>query len=570
MMMSPEHGTVAEAYLEMLATRGVRYFFGNSGTDFAPIIEAFAKRKAQGAEEPRPVTVPHEITAVAMAHGYTMVTGRPQVVMVHVIVGAANALGGIINAARAQVPMLFTAGRTPLTEKGHAGSRDLGIHWAQESFDQGAMVREFVKWDYELRLGSQLETVVDRALAIAQSTPCGPVYITLPREVLCETREHFDASQASRISSAPAFVPEPAALEKAARSLAAARNPIVVAQSAGRDPDAVSALTSLAETLALPVVEQWHTHTNFPQDHPLHAGYDLSPYLQEADLVVAVEADTPWFPKLAEPAPGAKILQVAADPLFSRYPIRGFPVDVALAGSPRPTLAALEEAVRSVGVDASAVEARRERWNRRNAELRSQWQARAEEGRSRRPIDPAWASKCVGEILDDRTTVVNEYVLDPTQACFHNPGRYFRYSPSAALGWGLGAALGAKLARPDHKVICCLGDGAYMFGVPVSAHFVSRAYDLPVVFVVFNNGCWNASRRSTLALARDGWAARADALPLCELEPAVDYDRVCEAAGGYGERVEDPEELPGAIQRALRVIENERRQALLNVICGRQ
>jgi acetolactate synthase-1/2/3 large subunit len=567
--MPSESATVAEAYLEMLAARGVRFFFGNSGTDFAPIIEAFAKRRAHGAEEPRPVTVPHEITAVAMAHGFTMVTGHPQVVMVHVIVGTANALGGIVNAARAQVPMLFTAGRTPLTEKGHPGSRDLGIHWAQESFDQGAMVREFVKWDYELRLGSQLETVVDRALAIAQSAPCGPVYVTLPREVLCETREHFDASQACRVTSAPALVPEPGAVAKAARLLAAARNPVVVAQSAGRDPEAVAALVSLAETLALPVVEQWSTHTNFPQDHPLHAGFDLSPFLQDADVVVAVEADTPWFPKLAEPAPGAKVLQIASDPLFSRYPIRGFPVDAALAGSPRLSLAALGDAVRKGGIDTATVEARRERWIRRNAELRSRWQARAEEGRGRRPIDPAWASKCVGEILDDRTTVVNEYVLDPTQACFHDPETYYRYSPSASLGWGLGAALGAKLARPDHNVICCVGDGAYMFGVPVSAHFVSRAYDLPVLFVVFNNGCWNASRRSTLSLARDGSAAQADALPLCELEPAVEYDRVCEAAGGYGERVEDPEELPGAIQRALRVIENEKRQALLNVICER-
>ena len=179
--------SVAEAYLELLAARGVEYFFGNAGTDFAPIIEAFARRTALGQALPRPITVPHEITAVAMAHGYAMVTGRPQVVMVHVIVGTANALCGIINAARAHVPVLFTAGRTPLTEGGLPGARDRHIHWAQESFDQGAMVREFVKWDYELRLGAQLETVVDRALAIARSEPAGPVYLT--REVRLDGAE---------------------------------------------------------------------------------------------------------------------------------------------------------------------------------------------------------------------------------------------------------------------------------------------------------------------------------------------------------------------------------------------
>ncbi|MFQ5830487.1 MAG: thiamine pyrophosphate-binding protein, partial [Candidatus Methylomirabilia bacterium] len=129
--------SVAEAYLELLAARRVEFFFANAGTDFAPIIEAYAKREAQGQVLPRPITVPHETTAVAMAHGYTMVTGRPQVVMVHVIVGTANALAGIIGAARAHVPILFTAGRTPLTEAGLPGARDRHIHWAQEAFDQG-------------------------------------------------------------------------------------------------------------------------------------------------------------------------------------------------------------------------------------------------------------------------------------------------------------------------------------------------------------------------------------------------------------------------------------------------
>src|SRR5881227_2641164 len=190
--------STAEAYLELLAARGVEYLFGNAGTDFAPVIESYARRGAHGQLLPRPITVPHEAPAVAMAHGYAMVTGRPQVVMVHVIVGTANALGGVINAARGNVPMLFTAGRNPITESGFRGSRERQIHWAQESFDQGAIVREFVKWDYELRNFAQLETVVDRALAIAQAEPAGPVYLTLPREILGERQETFDYSPTTR------------------------------------------------------------------------------------------------------------------------------------------------------------------------------------------------------------------------------------------------------------------------------------------------------------------------------------------------------------------------------------
>ncbi len=559
--------TVAEAYLELLASRGIKYFFGNSGTDFAPIIEAFAKRIAEGNQAIIPITVPHEITAVAMAHGYTMITGQPQVVMVHVIVGTANALGGIINAARVHVPIFFTAGRTPLTEQGPVGTRDLGIHWAQESFDQGAMVREFVKWDYELRLASQLETVVDRGLAIAQSEPSGPVYLTLPREVLAESLAGFQYAQPSRIKSASATVPDAAAVRQAAEALAAARNPLAVVQSLGRRPQAVAALVDLAETIGLPIVEQWHTHVNFPQDHFLHAGYDPMPYLQEADLILVIESDAPWFPHYSAPPPETTVIQIGLDPLFSDYPLRGFASDITLAGIPHHTLRALKEALLSIGLDAATVNARCERWRERNSAQRRSWQDKTESIQNSDPIDMGWVSACIGRRLDDRTIVVNEYDLDPTQTCFTRPGTYFRHSPSASLGWGLGAALGAKLAKPDHKVICCVGDGAYIFGVPAAVHHVARANRLPVLFIVFNNGYWNASRQTAFNFAPDGYAARAQSVPLCEIKPSLEYEKICQAAGGYGERVTKAADLPAAIDRALAAIESENRQALLNVIC---
>jgi acetolactate synthase-1/2/3 large subunit len=234
--------STAEAYLELLAARGVEYFFGNGGTDFAPIIEAYARRFAHGQTLPRPITVPHEIVAVAMAHGYAMVTGRAQVVMLHVIVGTANGLGGVINAARANVPMLFSAGRTPITESGLRGARNRQIHWAQESFDQGSMVREFVKWDYELRNFPQLETVVDRALAITHAEPQAPVYLTLPREVLAERHDTFEYSDPSRVVAPSPVVADPASIDAAARVLAEAKNPIVIVRASGRDPLAVPAL----------------------------------------------------------------------------------------------------------------------------------------------------------------------------------------------------------------------------------------------------------------------------------------------------------------------------------------
>src|SRR3954462_4961282 len=199
--------SVAEAYLALLADRGVEYLFANAGTDFAPIVEAYAKAAHNGAAVPKPLIATHENLAMSLAHGYAAASGRVPAVMVHVSVGTANALCGVMNAARENVPILFTAGRSPLTEAGLEGARDTYIHWAQEMFDQAGMLREMVKWDYELRNGAQLETVVDRALTIATSPPEGPVYLSLPREVLAEKLPGFSYDAPSRHAAAPAPPP---------------------------------------------------------------------------------------------------------------------------------------------------------------------------------------------------------------------------------------------------------------------------------------------------------------------------------------------------------------------------
>ena len=198
----------AEAYLARLGERGIDYVFANAGTDFAPIVEAISRNSRQRRSIPRFITVPHENVAMAMAHGYYRTCGKPAAVMVHVTVGTANAICGLMNAARDNVPMLLAAGRTPITETGHIASRNRSIHWGQESFDQGGMVREFVKWDYELRAGQPVDAVVDRALDIAMSEPRGPVYLTLPREVLANPATH---SRRDTVRPLGVATPEPRA-----------------------------------------------------------------------------------------------------------------------------------------------------------------------------------------------------------------------------------------------------------------------------------------------------------------------------------------------------------------------
>ena len=558
--------TVAEAYLEVLAGRGIDYFFGSGGTDFGPLVEAYAKRMSAEQMLPRPITVPHEVTTVAMGHGYAMVTGKPQVVMVHTIPGTANAVGGIINAARAQIPMLFSAGRNPLTEGDLTGSRDGGIHWAQESFDQGSMVREWVKWDYELRHGADIESVLDRALAIAQSAPAGPVYLTLPREVLAQRIDGFAYSDHPRITPSAPTVPGPDTIAEVAHILATAANPIAIAKGNGRDPGSVQPLVELAELLGMPVFEAAQTYVSFPRSHSLHTGFDAGPHLGEADVVVLLETDVPWIPKRRSPRPDATVIGIGQDPLFSRYVVRGFPLDVALAGQPRLTLAALVEALKKETLDASTVQARRTRWEAEHRSVQEAIAAAPGPVKDQRPIQKVWASKCVADVIDNESILLTELGIDPIQVCFESPGSYYGTSPAGHLGWAMGAALGVKLASPSKTIICCVGDGSYIFGAPTSAHWVSRAYNLPVLWIVFNNSGWNAVAGAARNMYPEGWAVKTRTFPFTDFAPSLDFEMICQSAGGYGEQVEDPAELPEALERALRVVRQEKRQALLNVI----
>lgn len=559
----------AEALLCLLKSRGVEYFFANAGTDFAPVIEAYAKLLAAGKNDfPIPLVVPHEFVAVSMAHGHAMISGRPQAVMVHTTVGTANGLGAIMNAARSNIPLLFMAGRSPIYEAGVRGARNRMIQWSQESFDQGSMIREFVKWDYELRGFSQLQSVVDRALMISMAEPPGPVYLTLPREVLSEQHSEFTITRSSVDLPTVSAAPDPDALQAAARILVQARNPIIVTRAAGREARAVEALVHFAELIGAPVVEHHHTTLNFPQDHPLHMGYEPAPYVPSADVIVVVEADVPWYVQTGAPSPDAKIIQIGLDPLYSRIPIRSYPFDVALVGKPSRALAALVRSVSELKLNTVAVAERRQKWAAEHERLRGEWAARCQQVAQARPMDMAWVSRCLSEFFDDNTIVINDYDLDPTQCCFRQPKSYFGPPPPAALGWGLGAAMGAKLAAPDKTVIATLGDGSYMFGAPTAAHFTARAHDIPFLTVVFNNQAWGAVRRATQAVLPGGWATRGNKdMPLSTLAPSPDFELVAKSCGAYAQRVEDPSKLSEAIARALDVVRKERRQALLNVIC---
>lgn len=556
----PHDRIAAEDYLDALAANGIEHLFANPGTDFAPIIEAYARAARSNRKVPRPMVVPHENAAVAMAHGYTAVTSRPQAVMTHTNVGTANAINALIDASRDRIPMLLTSGRTPITESGPVGTRNVYIHWAQEMFDQAGMLREMVKWDYELRRADQIPDVVARAMDIATASPAGPVYLSLPREVLGEPSA-AERAAAPRAPYRPPM-PAPSDIEMLAEWIAAARNPVIITGTLGRDPREATALAELAERYALPVVPFNTRYFALSGAHPMFMGSQPGPLLAQADLVIVWESDVPWYPSQHAPPADARIVQIGEDPLYARYPMRGFPSHLTIRAATLPVLEALANTLAERKPD---VAARRDALAKRSSALHAGWEAEAEKGGTGEIGTLAWLNHCLREIVTPETTVISEYSFRQEYCPLPSPGSLFGVSAAGGLGWGFGAALGVKLAAPERQVIAVLGDGAYMFANPTACHFIGQNQNLPVLVVVYNNALYGAVRRATLDMFPASTAAEGDGRLLAELGPAPAFERIIEAHDGHGERVEHPAELPGALQRAARAV-REGRQALVNVI----
>jgi acetolactate synthase-1/2/3 large subunit len=562
-------GTVAEAYLQILADRGIDYLFANAGTDFAPLIEAYAKLQAEGIKVPTPITVPHENVAIHMATGHYLRSGRIQAAMVHVNVGTANAICGLLNAWRGNLPVLFSAGRTPYSEEGGLlGARTGEIHWPQEMRDQGAMTREFTKWDYELPGAEVLETTVDRAIGIANAEPAGPVCLRLPREVLARPADGLTYSSPSRRKAPSPSFPNPEAIDQAADILAKAENPMIITSSSGRNAAEVAALARLADLFAIPVYQRKPRYMALPSDHPMHLGYDPDFRLQEADAIVVLECDVPWLPNKKSPKGDCQIIQIAMDSAYSAYPIRGFAGDVSISGSTAASVNALADALEEkAGKAADRINDRRKRLAIARSAQREKWQSLLAQARGETPMHPAWISHCINQVKGSDGIVMRDGPVVFEQMTFNEPGTLFSVGAAGALGWSLGAALGAKMASPDKNVIAVVGDGAYIFGNPLAAHYVAKAEKLPILTVVCNNEMWGAVKRSTRDVYPSGYAAKSNREPLTYFEQGSSrYEKTVEVAGGYGEQVVDPAELPKALERAMKAISNGQ-QALLNVIC---
>ena len=552
----------AEEYLDALSAHGIEHLFVNPGTDFAPIVEAYARAARTNRPVPKPMVVPHENAAVGMAHGYTMVTGKAQAVMLHTNVGTANAINMLIDASRDRIPMLLTSGRTPFTETCAEGSRSVHIHWAQEMYDQAGMLREMVKWDYEMKRGDQAATVVDRAMEMAQSSPKGPVYLSLPREVLGES---IDAAETNRAHRARPRPPEAASRDigELADWIAAARNPLIITGMLGQDPRDSEALARLAERYALPVVPYNTRYFAMSSDYPMFMGSAPGPMLADADLIIVFETDVPWIPSKEQPRAGAKIVQIGEDPLHARLPMRGFPSDLTITATSLSVLEALDSALAARATP--HVADRKAALTQRSDALRKTWREEAERAGNANTITLPWLNHCLREIVDSETIVISEYSFRQEYCPLHTPGSLFALSSAGGLGWGFPASLGAKLGAPGKMVLSVLGDGAYMFANPTACHYVAQMQNLPVLTVIYNNALYGAVRRATLEMYGQGVAAENDGRLLADL-PAPSFEKIVAAHDGHGEKVERPADLPAALRRAANAVRGGQ-QALVNVIC---
>ena len=561
--------TAGGAVFERLTQLGVDVVFVNSGTDFPPVIEGLAEADAHEVDVPQAIIVPHEHAAVGMAHGYYFATGRPQAVMLHTNVGLSNGATGAINAATDHVPMLLMSGRTPTVEADRFGARTVPIGWGQEMRDQTALVREACKWDYELRFPEQVPQLLDRAHAIATSTPKGPVYLSLPREVLCEPCP-VEASASPPAMAAAEITAPPALLQQAAALLAGAERPVIFAQRGAGSPAGFEALARLVSDWSIPVCQYWAVATAISALHPMYVGQDPEPWVSDADVVLVLDSLAPWSPDLHRLAPGCRVIQLGPNPLYDRFPVRNFRSDLSITTEVGPGIVGLELALnelddRAVVIGRAGMADRRARVDVHNGHRRERL-ARLADGGDDRPMTKEWVAHRVGRAIHGRTaTVISELgcPLDALELTDHDSWRQEPHS--GGLGWGLPCAMGIKLADPDRLVVATMGDGSYMFANPVACHQVAEANGIAVLTIVLNNGGYGAVRNSVLGMYPTGYASKGDEVPLTQLSPSPDFAKVAEASRAYAETVVHGRDLVAALDRAIRAVTVERRQALLDV-----
>jgi len=567
---APENRSTSSHFLDGLLEVGIDYLFCNMGTDHAPIIEELAERRKQGRKSPAVFLCPHESTAAHMAGGYAAATGRGQGVLVHVDVGTANASMAMHNLLRSRIPVLLMAGKAPFTTSGELlGSRDTYVHFIQEPFDQGALVRPYVKWEWTLPSGVVVKETLRRAHSVMHSEPKGPVYLMLPRETLTETwpDDRMRAYPAGQFGPLEAGGADPEVIGRIVDALLGAAHPILVTAYAGRSPRASAAIEALALRAGIRVFES-NMVNNMSHEGPCFCGGQPGPHLARADVALMVDVDVPWFPRDVQFNERTFWVQIDVDVLKQDSPMWTFPANLRVqADSARALEQVLEEIDRRgpAGLEAAA-RARCVQIADERRRVREDAARKAADPGAPGRINPHFLFAELARHIDDHDIIMNEAVRNApalaAQIPRPIPGTMVRVGGGGPGASG-GMALGAKLASPDRMVIQVVGDGSFYFNNPSSVFAVSRRYQLPLLTVVLDNGGWSAVKQSTLRVYPEGEAQAQDAFE-AELPEGVEYTRIGEAFGAHGVKVTDPERLAQAVQNCVASVKSGR-SAILHV-----
>lgn len=552
-------GQVGDAIVAAMAAGGIDHVFFTSGSEIGFYQEATAKARAHGDNRtPRLITVPHEHASLNAALGFAAVSGRPAATAAHVDCGTMHYGGAVSTAWRTNLPVVITAGFPPTAYAGTAkGGRDEGGHlWMQETYDQNGILRNYTKWDHRMTAQDNPGLIVSRAIQVTRSEPCGPVYLSLPKELTLQEMDGARFPSADQLGIPRATAPEADAVTEIAERLVAAEHPVVVVAGSGRDPKTVPALVALSELLGLAVVESvQRAYMCFPFRHPL---YQAQATLADADVILVLDADVPWVPGRNSPSDDAYIAAVGIDPIKLRIPTYEFTADIRIAADSGLTIGALAETAKSLlkPKDVDRIASRSARLADASRGRVEALERKAIASSESTPIDPLWLSYNVGELLDDNSLLLDDMLganPAPDYLACSRPGSYFS-NPGSSGGWAPGAALGAKLAAPERDVIAITGDGFYMFGTPAPALWAAAHHGAPYMIVIYTNRSYTTG---TSAIANtfgvDSYSAKAG-YEGGYFDPPIDFAKEAEAAGAYGENVRDPSEVAPALARGLEQI----------------
>jgi acetolactate synthase-1/2/3 large subunit len=556
-----------EAILEAFRKLKIDYIMSSPGSEWSPVWEALVRQKLGNRPGPTYLDSWHETLAVNMAAGYTLVTGRPQAVLVHAGVGLLQGGLGIHGALQAEVPMIVMSGESQTL--GENPDLDIEAQW-YGGLSVGGMERfvdGFSKWARQVTSPYTLYETVIRAGEMAQRTPMGPIYLNVALEHMLH---EWTPPEADRdVPPAPKVQAHPDEAEKVAKLLLKAKNPIAVAEQSGRDPAAFAALVELADLLAVPVIAgRVASVANFPTNHPLYLGVGEYQHLGDADLVLLVGGRAPWYPPHARPTKG-KIVAINDNPIKAHMIYQNLHADMYLEGDIASALQLLNAAARAAKIDAGAVGERRQKWTREHEAFVAGLRADEQKAMKGKAVDPLALIGALGEVMPADTIYVDETIMHGTALRQHlpftTPQSFFR--GFGGLGQGIGTALGVKLAARERPVALLVGDGGFLYNPVVQALGASKQHDLPILIVVFNNKGYQAMKKGHIHHYPDGAAENAHLYYGSRLD-GLNYEELGSHFGFHGERVEQPAKLKPALQKALAQI-RDGKTAILNVVLTR-